>query len=52
MPKSPDKKRFEVHLLPEAYRQFEKLALEEGRSVKNYMERILLKYLEDKKKNK
>lgn len=52
MPKSPDKKRYEVHLLPEAGKEFEKLSTDEGRSIKNYMERVLLNHLEEKKKKK
>lgn len=52
MPKSPEKKRFEVHLLPEAAKEFEKLAYKENRSIKNLMETILIKHLEDQKKKK
>jgi hypothetical protein len=52
MPPSKEKKRFEVHLLPDAVKAFEKLAQQDKRSIKNYMEKILLDHLETKKKNK
>lgn len=52
MPPSKDKKRFEVHLLADAVKAFEKLAKEDNRSIKNYMEKILLDHLEQKKKKK
>lgn len=49
VPPSKDKKRFEVHLLPDAAKAFEKLAKQDSRSVKNLMEKILLDYLRKKK---
>jgi hypothetical protein len=52
MPPSKEKKRFEVHLLPDAVKAFEKLAKDDKRSIKNYMEKILLDHLEQKKKKK
>lgn len=50
MPPSKDKKRFEVHLMPEIVKEFEKLSQKENRSIKNLMETILIKYAEEQKK--
>ena len=50
MPKSPETKRAEVHLLPEVFDQLKKLADKENRSLKNYMETILIKHVKEQKK--
>lgn len=52
MPKDPNKKRIEAHLLPDDYKRFEELAKKENRSLKNYLETIVLKHLHDKKRSK
>lgn len=46
MPPDKDKKRCEVHLMPDKLKEFERLAKKQNRSVKNLMETILLEYLE------
>jgi hypothetical protein len=50
MPKDPKKRRFEVHLMPDKSKDFEKEAKKDGRSIKNLMEKILLDWLDSKKK--
>ncbi|HYH14819.1 MAG TPA: hypothetical protein VD794_06360 [Flavisolibacter sp.] len=50
MPKGPETIRKEVHLMPEAIKELQDIADTERRSLKNLMEKILLDYLEDRKK--
>lgn len=50
MPPSKEKKRFEVHLMPDKAKDFERISKKENRSIKNLMETILLEYLEARKK--
>lgn len=50
MPKSPDKKRFEVHLLPDVIKELERISKKENRSLKNLLETIIKNYLEQNKK--
>lgn len=52
MPKGPDTIRKEVHLLPEAIKELQHIADQERRSLKNLMEKILIDYLEERKKKK
>jgi hypothetical protein len=50
MPKDPKKKRFEVHLMPDKGKSFERESKKDGRSIKNLMEKILLDWLEKREK--
>jgi mRNA-degrading endonuclease RelE of RelBE toxin-antitoxin system len=50
MPKSDKTKRAEVHLLPEVFEQLKKLADKENRSLKNYMETVLINHIKEQKK--
>jgi hypothetical protein len=50
MPKSDKTKRAEVHLLPEVFVQLKKLADKENRSLKNYMETVLINHVKEQKK--
>jgi hypothetical protein len=50
MPKSPTTKRIEVHLLPDVIEALKKLADKENRSLKNYLETLIHKHLEQQKK--
>jgi hypothetical protein len=50
MPKDPKKIRNEVHFLPDQQKLIEKLAKESNRSVKNFLETIILEYLNNQKK--
>jgi mRNA-degrading endonuclease RelE of RelBE toxin-antitoxin system len=50
MPKSDKTKRAEVHLLPEIFEQLKKLADKQNRSLKNYMETVLINHVKDQKK--
>lgn len=52
MPKGPDTIRKEVHLLPDAIKELQHIADQERRSLKNLMEKILIDYLEERKKKK
>jgi hypothetical protein len=52
MPKDPDKKRYEVHFLPDKSKEIEKAAKDANRSVKNYLETIILDFIEGLKKKK
>jgi hypothetical protein len=52
MPKSPDKKRVEAHLLPDKFEQFEAIAKANHWSNKKLAEIIIDLYLEDQKKGK
>jgi mRNA-degrading endonuclease RelE of RelBE toxin-antitoxin system len=52
MPKSDKTKRAEVHLLPEVFEQLKKLADKENRSLKNYMETVLIDHVKEQKKKK
>lgn len=52
MPKSPDTKRVEAHLMPDVIEGLKKLADKENRSLKNYIETLLIKHLEESKKKK
>ena len=50
MPPSKEKKRHEVHFLPNEVKDFIKMADAEGRSLKNWMETRLRELLPKKKK--
>jgi hypothetical protein len=50
MPKSDKTKRAEVHLLPDVFEQLKKLAYKENRSLKNYMETLLINHVKEQKK--
>ncbi len=50
MPKSPETKRIEVHLMPSIVKELQRLAELENRSLKNYIETLLQKHLEDQNK--
>lgn len=50
MPKSPATKRIEVHLMPEVIEAIKKLADKENRSLKNYIETILIEVSKVKQK--
>jgi hypothetical protein len=50
MPKSPDTKRIEVHLLPAVVKVLQEFADKENRSLKNYIETQLQKIATEKKK--
>lgn len=52
MPKSNKTKRHEVHLLPEIIDALQKLADASNRSLKNYMETILIEHVKEQKKKK
>jgi hypothetical protein len=49
MPKSDKTKRIEAHLLPEIVEQLQKLAKSANRSLKNYIETLLIEHVKDKK---
>lgn len=50
VPKSPETKRIEVHLLPEIVEKLKALADKENRSLKNYMETVLIEHVNKKGK--
>jgi hypothetical protein len=50
MPKSPITKRVEAHLLPEVIDELRKLADKENRSLKNYIETLLVNHIKEQKK--
>jgi hypothetical protein len=50
MPKSPDTKRVEAHLLPETVEALKQLADQQNRSLKNYIETVLINHVKDQKK--
>lgn len=50
VPKSPDTKRIEVHLLPEIVEKLKAIADKENRSLKNYMETVLINHVKERKK--
>lgn len=50
MPKSPDTKRVEAHLLPDVILSLKKLADAQNRSLKNYIETILINHVKEQKK--
>lgn len=50
MPKSDKTKRAEIHLLPEVFEQLKKLADKENRSLKNYMETVLINHVKERNK--
>lgn len=52
MPKSPKTIRKEVHLMPAVVKELEALAKKENRSLKNYMENIILNHVDSKKQSR
>jgi hypothetical protein len=50
VPKSDKTKRAEVHLLPDIVKQLKVLADKENRSLKNYMETVLINHVKEQKK--
>jgi hypothetical protein len=50
MPKSDKTKRAEVHLLPDIFEQLKQLADKQNRSLKNYMETVLINHVKEQKK--
>lgn len=50
MPKSKDTKRIEAHLMPGVIDALKKLADKQNRSLKNYIETVLIKHVEEQKK--
>lgn len=50
MPKSKDTKRVEAHLLPEVVEKLKALADKQNRSLKNYIETILINHIKEQKK--
>ena len=48
--KDPDKKRVEIHLLPDVKDALVKLAKADNRSLLNYIETLLTRHVEEKKK--
>lgn len=52
MPKAPETKRVEIHLLPEIVEQLKALADKENRSLKNYIETLLQKHVKEQKGSK
>ncbi len=51
MPKSDKTKRIEAHLLPEIVEALKTLADKSNRSLKNYVENLLIEHVKEKKKN-
>jgi hypothetical protein len=52
MPKDPKKIRNEVHFLPDQQELIRKLAKEDKRSVKSFLEKIITDFLDKLKKDK
>ena len=52
MPKSDKTKRVEIHLLPEIIEDLKKLSVAANRSLKNYIETILIDQVNNSKKKK
>lgn len=50
MPKSDKTKRVEAHLLPEVVDALQKLAKDANRSLKNYIETLLIEHVKEQKK--
>lgn len=50
MPKSPTTKRVEAHLLPEVVEKLKELADKQNRSLKNYIETVLINHVKEQKK--
>lgn len=50
MPKSATTKRIEAHLLPEIVDKLKALADKQNRSLKNYIETVLIEHVKEQKK--
>lgn len=50
MPKAPETKRVEAHLMPDIIEALRKLADKENRSLKNYIETVLINHIKEQKK--